>query len=341
MSTLDDWDYDLPADRIAAYPADRRDASRLLHLPLAGAALSDRRFDALPDLLEAGDLLVINDTKVLAARLWGRRPTGGRVQLLILEAGEGPVRALARPAKKLSSGTVVTLDGGGEAYIEGPGTAPGEVLLTLDRPVLDVMDEQGEMPLPPYLHRDAEPGDRQRYQTVYATHPGSAAAPTAGLHFTPELFAALGSAGVGVARVTLHVGLGTFRPLTDEDVERGTLHGEWYDVPSATSAAIADTRARGGRVIAVGTTSARTLESATPAGHRVPTAGNGTTTLFVRPPYAFRALDGLITNFHLPRSSLLMLVASLCGQPRLKAAYAHAIEQGYRFYSYGDAMLLL
>ncbi|MFK7930005.1 MAG: tRNA preQ1(34) S-adenosylmethionine ribosyltransferase-isomerase QueA [Myxococcota bacterium] len=341
MSFLDAWDYELPDDLIARYPTSRRDHSRLMELPINGGPLVDRRFDALASRLAPGDLLVVNNTKVLPSRVFCRRPTGGKAELLVLDAESSPARALARPAKKLVPGTILELDGGGQARVVGRGHAPGEVLVEFGRPTQDVLNEIGEMPLPPYLRRDSEQADRDRYQTIYAAHAGSAAAPTAGLHFTPEVFAALKERGVGVAEVTLHVGLGTFRPLTDEDVERGSLHHEVYDVPESTSLAVRDTRRSGGRVVAVGTTTARTLESATPDGAECPAPGAGTTTLFIRPPYAFKAVDGMITNFHLPRSSLLMLVASLCGHSRLRDAYAHAIKQGYRFYSYGDAMLLL
>lgn len=341
MDPLDLWDYPLPADRIARYPVEPRDSARLLVLPLSGGPPLDRVFSELPLALRPGDLLVANDTRVLHARLFGHRPTGGRVELLVLEVDGDRGRALARPARKLRPGELVSLTGGGQVEIVGPAEAPGEVLLRFFEPGLDVLARQGEVPLPPYLDREAEASDRDRYQTVYAGPPGSAAAPTAGLHFTPSLLAELSRAGIGFARVTLHVGLGTFRPLTAEDLERGTLHDERYDVPRATREAIVEARARGGRVIAVGTTSARTLESATPPGYRVPEAGPGTTTLFLAPPEELRVCDGLITNFHLPRSSLLMLVACLCGRERLLQTYAHAVERGYRFYSYGDAMLLL
>lgn len=339
--SLHDWDYDLPADRIARYPADRREGSRLMVLRGRQAAPAHVRFESLPDLLEPGDLLVGNDTRVLPARLFGTRPTGGRAELLVLEVGDGPVRALARPAKKLRPGTRIALDGGGEAVVHGRADAPGEVLVSFERPVLDVLDAQGAMPLPPYLGRPAEAADRDRYQTVYAGPPGAAAAPTAGLHFSEVLLETLAARGIGFATVTLHVGLGTFRPLTEDDVARGTLHTEWYEVPPASVDAIRHTRAVGRRVIAIGTTAARTLESATAEGARVPVQGSATTDLFIQPSYEFRAVDGLITNFHLPRSSLLMLVASMCGRERLLAAYAEAVDHDYRFYSYGDAMLLL
>jgi S-adenosylmethionine:tRNA ribosyltransferase-isomerase len=339
--SLDDWDYDLPDDRIARYPADRRDASRLLTLPRDGEPFGHHRFHELPSLLRPGDLLVANNTRVMAARLFGRRPTGGRVELLVLELGDGPVRALARPARKLAPGTPVALHGGGTATIVGEAEAPGEVRVSFDRPVAEVLEAQGAMPLPPYLRREAEAGDRQRYQTIYAEVPGSAAAPTAGLHFTPELLDALRHRGIGFATVTLHVGIGTFRPLTEDDVARGTLHREWWRLPEDTARAVREARAAGGRVIAVGTTSARTLESASPDRATGPLAGEGETDLFIRPPYTWKGIDGLITNFHLPRSSLLMMVACLCGRERLLAAYREAVARDYRFYSYGDAMLLL
>lgn len=341
---LDDWDYDLPDALIARYPAERRDGSRLLRVPLDGEGFVHGDFPDIRAALRPGDLLVGNDTRVLHARLQGTRPTGGKAELLVLEVGEGrgPVRALGRPFKKLRPGTEVALHGGGTATIVGPAEAPGEVLVTFDAPVLDVLERAGQVPLPPYLGRAAEPSDQERYQTVYARDPGSAAAPTAGLHLTEALLDALRADGIDFATVTLHVGIGTFRPLTEEDVDRGALHTERWRVPQATVDAIARTRARGGRVIAIGTTSGRTLESATTdLGRRVPDAGEGETDLFILPPYAFRCVDGLLTNFHLPRSSLLMLVASLCGRERLLAAYEEAIARGYRFYSYGDAMLLL
>jgi len=334
------WWFDLPADRIARYPASRRSDARLLRLPLDGHPLADAHVRDLPGLLRRGDLLVVNDSRVVPARLHARRATGGRVELLLLGMGPGPVAALARPARKLRRGEVLTLADGVTATVVTP-AEQGVVAIELSADPLEVMDSQGELPLPPYLDRGEEPDDRERYQTVYADRPGSAAAPTAGLHFTDALFAELQAAGVEVARVTLHVGLGTFRPLRPEDVARGTLHEEWREVPQATVDAIRRTRERGGRVIAVGTTSVRSLESATPEGQRVPTASRGPTDLFLRPPYGMRCVDGLLTNFHLPGSSLVMLVACLVGRERLLGAYTHAVDSGYRFYSYGDAMLLL
>ncbi|TVQ90033.1 MAG: tRNA preQ1(34) S-adenosylmethionine ribosyltransferase-isomerase QueA [Deltaproteobacteria bacterium] len=341
MDPLDAWDYELPSDRIARYPVEPRDASRLLILPLSGGSPRSRTFSDLPDELREGDLLVVNDTRVLHARLFARRKTGGKVELLVLHVDGVSARALARPARKLRPGEVLELDGGGAVQVVGPAEAPGEVDLRFGSPALEVLDAQGQVPLPPYLERAAEPSDQERYQTIYAGAPGSSAAPTAGLHFTFKTFRDLEAMGVGVARVTLHVGLGTFRPLTSQDLDRGELHEERYLVPESTCEAIRRAREAGGRVIAVGTTSARTLESATVEGELVPCAGEGSTRLFLAPPARLRVCDGLITNFHLPRSSLLMLVACLCGRERLLQTYAHAVQSGYRFYSYGDAMLLL
>jgi len=334
------WWFDLPAERIARYPASRRSDARLMHLPLVGGGPHDRGISELPEFLGPDDLLVVNDSRVVAARLAARRATGGKVELLLLGVGPGPVEALARPAKKLRQGDVLTLEQGVTATVTREARA-GVVEVELSHDPIDVMEQQGALPLPPYLNRPEEPTDRERYQTVYAQHPGSAAAPTAGLHFTEPLLEALAARGVRRAQVTLHVGLGTFRPLRPEDIERGSLHAEWREVPQATVDAIAETRARGGRVIAVGTTTVRSLESATAPGARIPTATRGPTDIFLQPPYAMRCVDGLLTNFHLPGSSLVMLVACLVGRERLLSAYTTAVSRGYRFYSYGDAMLLL
>lgn len=341
MDPLDAWDYDLPPERIAQHPAEPRDASRLLVLPLGAAGSRHRTFAELPSELRAGDLLVVNESRVIPARLLGRRATGGVAELLLLHIEGSRARALARPARKLRPGDTVELPSGDSVSIEGPADAPGEVWVRFGDEPLAVLDRAGHVPLPPYLGRSDEPADRARYQTVYAGPPGSAAAPTAGLHFTDRLLRQLAAQQIGLARVVLHVGLGTFRPLTVQDLERRALHPETYEVPESTARAIAQTRRDGGRVIAVGTTTVRTLMATTPAGALAPTPGTGSTTIFLAPPDRLHAVDGLITNFHLPRSSLLMLVACLCGRERLLAAYADAITRGYRFYSYGDAMLLL
>ncbi len=338
--SLEAWSFDLPNDRIATRPPERRSDSRLLHLPLSGSGCEDRGIRDLVTLLRPGDRLVVNNTRVMAARLHGARSTGGRVEFVVLSPGPGPIPALARPAKKLKVGDVIALDSGDTVTIV---TSAVEGVLTFlpSAPIEDIMERAGELPLPPYMERPADVADSERYQTVYAGPLGAAAAPTAGLHFDESLLAELAGMDVGLTRVTLHVGLGTFRPLRPEDIARGSLHSESTIVTEQAATEIAATRAAGGRIIAVGTTSARTLESATPMGAAAPEPGQRDTTLFIRPPYTFRGLDGLLTNFHLPRSSLLMLVASLCGKDRLFAAYQHAIHSGYRFYSYGDAMLLL
>ncbi|MEN0061596.1 MAG: tRNA preQ1(34) S-adenosylmethionine ribosyltransferase-isomerase QueA [Myxococcota bacterium] len=333
------WDFDLPDALIARVPASPRRSSRLLVLPRDEAPLRHHAFVDLPDLLREGDLLVANDTKVMAARLFGQRASGGRIELLVLAPGPGPVEALAKPAKKLSPGDIITIGSHEVPILAKRANGIVEIQPSVDLPTL--FDAHGELPLPPYLGRRAEPLDQERYQTIFAGPLGAAAAPTAGLHFDETVLADLNTRGIELVTVTLHVGLGTFRPLRDDDLDRGHLHEEAYVVPESTREAMARTRARGGRIIAIGTTSARTLESATPAGSFLPRPGAGTTDLFVRPPYTFKAIDGLITNFHLPRSSLLMIVAALTSRVRLLDAYAEAIRAGYRFYSYGDAMLLL
>lgn len=273
----------------------------------------------------------------MPARLMGRRATGGAVELLLLEPGPGPARALLRPSRKLKVGERLRV-GEGEAELlrQLPG---GEWLIRTRPEPAELMAVLGEMPLPPYLGRRAEPEDRVRYQTVYARHPGAVAAPTAGLHLTEPMLAALSARGVAVARVTLHVGIGTFRALRPEDLAAGRLHEERYEIPAETAEAIARCRARGGRVFAVGTTSCRALESAAEESG-VPRPGAGVTGLFIREGYRFRCVDALFTNFHLPGSSLLMLVCAFGGRERVMTAYAEAIARGYRFYSYGDAMLL-
>lgn len=334
------WDFDLPEERIARRPTPSRSGSRLMRLPLEGGEPSHHRFAQLPTLLRPGDLLIANDARVMAARLAARRPSGGAVELLLLSPGPGPVHALARPARKLRLGECLHLQGGGTAIITEESRG-GVVQIELSSDPVEVMERQGALPLPPYLNRPADAQDTERYQTVFAGPLGAAAAPTAGLHFDEALLEALDQAGIGFATVTLHVGLGTFLPLRPEDLQAGRLHTEAYAIDGSVVERIAETRAASGRVIAVGTTSARTLEAATPEGGALPRPGAGTTDLFVRPGYTFRCIDGLITNLHLPRSSLLMLVAALTSRQRLLAAYAEAVQAGYRFYSYGDAMLLV
>jgi S-adenosylmethionine:tRNA ribosyltransferase-isomerase len=294
----------------------------------------------LPELLREGDLLVANDTRVMAARLFATRATGGRVELVLLEKGPNPVHALVRNLRRLRDGEVLRIDG--DTTVTVVDRQPdGVCRVAFNQPVEDVMAAHGAPPLPPYLDRAADPSDRERYQTVYAGALGAAAAPTAGLHFDKPLIETLVAKGIGWTTVTLHVGLGTFRPLKDEDLDAGVLHEEQWHVSHAAAAAVARTRASGGRVIAVGTTAVRTLEASTRQGSAGPLPGSGATRIFIQPGYRFRSIDGLITNFHLPRSSLLMLVAAFTGIDPMRQAYGEAIQRGYRFYSYGDAMLLL
>ncbi|MFQ5889403.1 MAG: tRNA preQ1(34) S-adenosylmethionine ribosyltransferase-isomerase QueA [Gemmatimonadota bacterium] len=341
-----DFDYPLPEKLIARHPARRRDGSRLLVLCRRTGELSDKCFTDLPDYLRAGDALVLNDTRVFPARLRGRKPTGAAVEILLLRPF-APERedqrrweALVRPGGKLKPGRIVEVAEGFAVRIEESIGDGGRVVRLLgEGDPWSLIERHGRVPLPPYLGRESEETDRERYQTVYATHTGSVAAPTAGLHFTRGMLTALQNAGVRPVRVTLHVGPGTFRPVEAPTPSGHVLHPEWFRVTAAAAKALNETRAAAGRVWAVGTTSARTLETiVAPDGSFE--AMEGWTRLFIHPPYRFRAVDGLLTNFHLPRSSLLMLVAAFAGTASVLAAYAHAVRQRYRFYSYGDAMLI-
>ena len=342
-SRLSDFDYDLPPSRIATRPVEPRDAARLLVVRRGGEAFEDRAFRDLEGLLDAGDLLVVNDTRVIPARLVGRRVgTGGEVEVFLLREEAGRRwRALLGPARRMRPGVRIDFAGGAACEVVAE-HAGGErtVLFDGDEPVLAIAERVGAVPLPPYMGRAADADDRTAYQTVFARVPGAVAAPTAGLHLTDALLAALSARGVGVATVTLHVGPGTFRPVAADDVSLHRMDAEPYVVPAATADAIARTKAAGRRVVAVGTTTTRTLEAVAAASGRV-VAGAGSTDLFLRPPHRFLAVDALVTNFHLPRSTLLMLVSAFAGRERVLQAYAHAVAAGYRFYSYGDAMLLL
>ncbi|MBN9461101.1 MAG: tRNA preQ1(34) S-adenosylmethionine ribosyltransferase-isomerase QueA [Burkholderiales bacterium] len=332
---LSDFDFELPAELIAQHPSVERTASRLLHV--AHGALADLRFDALPGLLAPGDLLVLNDTRVLRARLRGAKASGGRVEVLVERVtGEREALAQLRASKPPRPGTRLLLGSAGAEVLERDGEF---WLLRFDAPVLDVLEREGMLPLPPYITHAPDAEDERRYQTVYARDAGSVAAPTAGLHFDEALLARLHERGVGIACVTLHVGAGTFQPVRVEDLSQHRMHAERYEVPAATARAIADARAAGGRIVAVGTTTLRTLESAAGEDGTV-RAGAGETRLFVTPGYRFRVVERLVTNFHLPRSTLLMLVSAFGGIEPIRAAYVHAIAQRYRFFSYGDAMLV-
>ena len=339
----DDFDFDLPEGAIADRPAVPREAARLLEV---GASLRDRRVADLPALLRAGDALVVNDTRVIPARIAGRRGRA-RVEATLLRpldrAAEGELwTALARPARRLRPGDAIEVAGAFRARVEGRAEG-GEIRLRFPPgcDVLAALDEHGETPLPPYIKRPGGAGarDREDYQTVYARAPGAVAAPTAGLHLTRALLEGIAARGVEIVPVTLHVGAGTFLPVRAERVAEHRMHAEWGEIAPAAAAALARARAAGGRVVAAGTTSLRLLESAADAGGRI-APFRGDTRLFIAPGYRFRAVDALLTNFHLPRSTLFMLVAAFSGLARMKAAYAHAAAAGYRFYSYGDATFL-
>ncbi|MCG6873240.1 MAG: tRNA preQ1(34) S-adenosylmethionine ribosyltransferase-isomerase QueA [Gammaproteobacteria bacterium] len=333
----DEFDYQLPPERIAQTPAAQRSDARLLVLPASGPP-RDARFPDLAGLLRPGDLLVLNNTRVIPARLRGHKASGGRVELLLERLlGEGRVLAQLRASKSPAAGVRLQFPGGVEAEVRGRHGEFYEIDFGTSLPVERILESVGEVPLPPYIERVAGETDRERYQTVYARHPGAVAAPTAGLHFDREFLASLAAHGVEQAWVTLHVGAGTFSPVRSEDIEDHHLHAEFREVPVATVAAVERTRARGGRVVAVGTTSVRSLESSLDANGRL-TASRGETDCFLVPGHDFLCVDALITNFHLPRSTLLMLVAALAGRERVLAAYQHAVAAGYRFFSYGDAM---
>jgi S-adenosylmethionine:tRNA ribosyltransferase-isomerase len=335
------FDYALPPELIAQAPAETRDASRLLVLGRAGGDLQDRAFTDLPALLRAGDCLVVNDSRVLPARVLGEDDAGRPVELLFLEPiNEHAWRALVRPGRRCKPGAHLRA-GGVRLRVMGVDPDGARVIAREQGTITALLEAHGLPPLPPYIARHAKPApeDWERYQTVYATAPGSVAAPTAGLHFTPEMLAALRAAGVEIHAVTLHVGPATFRPVTAPTVEARRLPAERASIPPATADAIIRARAEGRRVVAVGTTTVRTLESAAVAGGGV-RAFDGVADVTIRPGHRFAVVDALLTNFHLPRSSLLLLVAAFAGRERVLAAYRHAVTARYRFYSYGDAMLI-
>ncbi len=344
---VSELDFALPEELIAQAPVDPRDASRLLVVPRSGGALRHLRFADLPELLAPGDLLVLNDSRVIPARLLGNKESGGRVEVLLVEpaperAGDGRARwiAMAQASKPIRVGTRIRFEGLGAEVVRVEGDGFYELDFDRDEAGLEeAVARIGRVPLPPYIRREPGDADRERYQTVVAREPGSVAAPTAGLHFTPELLGRLASRGVERATVTLHVGPGTFLPVRASRLDDHRMHAERYDVPEATARAYDAVRRRGGRVVAVGTTSVRTLESAiTPDGLR---AGPGRTDIFIRPGHRFRAVDGLLTNFHLPRSTLLALVCAFGGTETVLHAYREAVGARYRFFSYGDSMAIL
>jgi S-adenosylmethionine:tRNA ribosyltransferase-isomerase len=328
--------YELPAELIAQTPAEPRDSARLL-VATRAAPLSDVLFSDLPRFLRAGDLVVANDSRVMPARLVGERESGGRAELLLLRRVDGNQwECLGKPARRLAPGTRLVLGSLSAAVVER-GDA-GRLVVAIDGSEAEVL-AKGLVPLPPYIRGWS--GEPERYQTVYARELGSVAAPTAGLHFTPRLLAELDALDVQFARVTLHVGVGTFRPMSSTDASRHSVHAEWCSVPPETSTAVNDVRRAGGRVVAVGTTTVRTLEAAAEAQDTADLQPfEGWTTLFIRPGFRFRVVDLLLTNFHLPMSTLLLLVCAFAGVDRISSAYRHAIAHRYRFYSFGDAMLL-
>ena len=334
---LSDFHYELPESLIAQQPSARRGDSRLLYLPAGVTGARDRHFSELTELLRPGDLMVFNDTRVLPARMHGTKETGGRVEVLI-ERLVSEERALAhiRSSKSPRPGSRIRI---GDAWLLMEGRE--DELFCLRTEVggfAELMRAHGHMPLPPYIQRPDTELDQERYQTVFGERPGAVAAPTAGLHFDRDMLDRLSGMGVETARVTLHVGAGTFQPVRVQDLDRHKMHSEWLEVGESTVQAVAETRARGDRVVAVGTTSVRCLETAAAGGRLAPYRGD--TRLFIRPGYGFQVTDALLTNFHLPESTLLMLVCAFSGYERTMDAYRHAVEAGYRFFSYGDAMFL-
>jgi len=334
---LADFHYELPPDRIAQYPPARRGDSRLLVLDGVTGAIEDRHFSDLPGYLRAGDLLVFNDTRVIPARLHGVKDTGGRVEILIERLLDGQ-RALAhvRASKPPRPGREIRVGDGALRVIARQGDLYELELAAGELP--SFLDRHGHVPLPPYIDRPDEPADRERYQTVYAERPGAVAAPTAGLHFDQPMLDRLAAQGIRFGRVTLHVGAGTFQPVRGDRLDEHVMHAEQVDVGEELCELAAATRRDGGRVVAVGTTAVRSLETAAAGGELRPFRGD--TRLFIRPGYRFRSVDRLLTNFHLPQSTLLMLVSAFAGHEPVMRAYRHAVHAGYRFFSYGDAMLL-
>ena len=335
-----DFYFDLPEELIAQTPLERRDSSRLLHLDKVTGALEHRHFYELLDYLREGDCMVFNDSRVLPARLIGARPTGGSVELVLLrDLGEGRWECLSRPGRKTRPGTEI-LFGNGELKATVESVAEGGnriVHFDYEGIFLEVLERLGKMPLPPYIKEELQ--DNERYQTVYSREIGSAAAPTAGLHFTKELMEKIAAKGVKLCYVTLHVGLGTFRPVKAEEIEDHEMHSEFCIIPEETARIVSETKKKGGRVIAVGTTSCRTLESFAREDGSLP-AASGWTNIFIYPGYTFKCVDALVTNFHLPESTLIMLVSALAGREHVLHAYEEAVKERYRFFSFGDAMFI-
>jgi S-adenosylmethionine:tRNA ribosyltransferase-isomerase len=340
-----DYDYFLPDGRVALYPSDPRDASRMLFLPRIDGMARHLQFIDFPSFLKAGDLLIINDSKVFPARLFGnKKGTGGRVEIFLLqEFIDGTWEALVRPGRRLPPGTEINLFSGKVSARLGERTESGGRIVKFETEsnLYSLIWQYGEVPLPPYIDRQAEEKDKKRYQTVYAENVGAVAAPTAGFHFTDTILKRVSDIGVGIVRLTLHPGLGTFRPITRTDISEHKMHQEKYFIPKETTDAVNLAKKENRRVIAVGTTSVRAIESACGPDGVVNSDNWQETSLFISPPHDFKCVDGLLTNFHLPKSTLLLLVSAFAGRERVLSAYKEAIELGYRFYSYGDAMLIL
>lgn len=335
-----DFYFDLPEELIAQTPLERRDASRLLVLDKNTGDIDHRHFYDLPAFLQPGDCLVLNDSRVLPARLMGNRLTGGAVEVVLLrDVGDGKWECLTRPGRKTRPGTELTFGEGVLTATVTDALDDGNKILQFhyDGIFLEILDQLGKMPLPPYIKEELQ--DRERYQTVYSRELGSAAAPTAGLHFTPELLEQIAAKGVRICYVTLHVGLGTFRPVKEDDILDHVMHSEYCEIPEETARIINETKASGGKVVAVGTTSCRTLESFTDPDGTVNAKG-GWTNIFIYPGYIFKCIDALVTNFHLPESTLIMLVSALAGREHILHAYETAVQERYRFFSFGDAMLI-
>ena len=334
-----DFDFYLPSELIAQYPAEKRSGSRLLHLDGQSGNLTDSNFVALTQWLNPNDLIVFNDTRVIKARLFGQKATGGAIEVMIERAlNDHEALAQIRASRSPKAGARLLLEGQIEAVVIGRDDDLFHLQFLNDAPIYDLLEQYGHLPLPPYIAHAAESEDESRYQTVYAKHAGAVAAPTAGLHFDEAMLANIERMGVNTAYVTLHVGAGTFQPVKVDEISAHKMHSERYHIPEATLALIAQTKQNGGRVLAVGTTALRALESAAQSG--VLKAGNAETSIFITPGYQFRVVDRLLTNFHLPKSTLMMLVSAFAGHTHIMRAYQHAVQQQYRFFSYGDAMLI-
>lgn len=338
---LSDFDYHLPPELIAQHPAERRDASRLLNVDRASGVVSELKIAGIASLIRPGDLLVVNDTRVIPARLFGRKETGGAVEIFLVRRIPGDAEVwscLVKASKSPGAGCRILMEEGVTASVLERGDGEWRVQFTGTDDFWGWLDAVGRLPLPPYIKREPKGEDRERYQTVFAREKGAVAAPTAGLHFTPELLNQIRAAGAEIEPLTLHVGLGTFMPVRVEDLSQHTMHREWYRIPDRTAAAIRRTRQQGGRVIALGTTALRALEHAAASGELE--AGEREADIFILPGYRFRVVDALITNFHLPKSTLFMLVCAFAGKERMLNAYREAVERRFRFFSYGDAMFI-